>query len=213
MPLGSGGTPENDTGKGFELLADTNPKSSLNPGICICPSLPRLSQASLDPGTASWPVLPSQHLCIPAPSLRHLPPTQISASNFTFPTPYSNDVEVGVSSAAQGGQGGLENPPCRSLAAACTAHDHGGVAGALGFIQLDDLGEGERCNLQAHFSNLVFDGLLQLREGETQEVEEKGRGLQRTFKSPQCLWKIMFQLLKNSTRTLCTLAIVHSLGS
>lgn len=90
------------------------------------------------------------------------------------PNPYPNNVEVGVSSTAQGGQGGLKDSPGGGLAAARTAHDHGGVAGVLGFIQLEDLGEGEWCDLQAHISNFMFDGLPQLREGEIQEVENKG---------------------------------------
>lgn len=123
-----------------------------------------------------------------------------------MPTPYSNNVEVGVSSAAQGGQRGLKNSPRGCLAAACAAHNHGGVAGVLGLIQLNDLGEGEWRGLQAPVSTLLFNGLLQLREGKIQEVGKKGGGMQWTFKSPQA-WEDNAQTVKNGNRTLCTLAL------
>ena len=108
-------------------------------------------------------------------------------SSPTAPAPHPDNVEVGLPGTAQGGQGGLENPPRGSLAAACAAHDHGGVAGILGFIQLDDLGEGERGGLQAHVPNLLLNGLPQLREGEIQETEKKGEAYTGLSKAPQCL--------------------------
>lgn len=131
----------------------------------------------IPPRPPSWSAPPSQTPTHPCPQPHCLPATQVSSSGPTVPGPYSDNVEVGLSGAAQGGQGRLKNSPRGSLAAACAAHDHGGVTGVLGFIQLDNLGEGERDGLQAHIPNLLLNGLPQLREGKIQEVEEKGCGL------------------------------------
>lgn len=93
-------------------------------------------------------------------------PLLAPASHVSAPTAYSNDVEVGISSTAQGRQGGLQDFPGGGLATASATHNHGGVAGVLGFIQLQNLGEGKLCDLQAHFSDLLLNGVPQLRKAE-----------------------------------------------
>lgn len=74
-----------------------------------------------------------------------------------------------------GGQGALQAPRGDRLAAARLAHDHGGVSGVLGLVQLDDLGQGEGGHLETGLTQLRLDRLSQLRG----EGEERKRWMER----------------------------------
>lgn len=62
----------------------------------------------------------------------------------------------------QGSEGTLQRPPCDSLTTSCLAHQHGGVSGVLGLVELNDFGNGEWSDLQTFLMKLRLNGFLQL---------------------------------------------------
>lgn len=77
--------------------------------------------------------------------------------------PTDPDQVVGsVSTLVQAAEGGLQGAPSDCLATARVAHNHGGVTGVLGLVQLDHLDDGEGGHLQPHFPQFQLQHFIEL---------------------------------------------------
>lgn len=73
-------------------------------------------------------------------------------------------LEARLRLAVHGCEGQLQDLPGDALTAARLPHQHGGVPGVFGLIQLDDFGHGEAGHLQTATPQLCLYDLLQLKD-------------------------------------------------